>query len=319
MSIDLIFNELSFVPLANDKYAAGQRMSEFVSTLLRARRQGIRGPLRIPETFIFSPLAPGYSLHDWMNDSEALREERQFIRRLATKSPFLLDSDWTESMALEYDFKVNSQRASGCGVAYLLDGLSVSLLSDSCWDNHILKLIVEHLGDGEIQVRSEEITHASRSDHVLRHLDWIKERLAQSVDSGNDLWERRGELFPSLTFCEAVEKQMRELDYGTPMLQPVMNALLALEAFCSAWREGPFDAKGISLKTSPESQSTLQNSRFANARTFLCPDGVERLFTWHAKINTPPWRIHFHFDNATPSTLLIGYIGKHLPTASDRT
>ena len=323
MSIDRIFNELSLAPMANDKYAAQSKMSGFVRTLNEANKQGIRGPLRIPINFFSVKVAPDYSLHDWTDDSDVTKEERMFIKTLATKSPFLIDSAWTEAMALEYDFKIDAHQVAGCGIAYLLDGLSVSILSEACWDTHVLNLTVEQLEGDDIQATSKEIVHASRPAHILKHLDWVINRLANSVDCGDDVWQRRGELFPSLTFCEAVEKQVRELDYGPSMLQQVVNSLFALEAFCKIWTEGAFESKRILLPmpTSPESSATLKykKGKFEHERTFRCPDGIERVFSWHAKIGFNAWRIHFWFDDAKPSTLLIGYIGKHLPTVSDKT
>lgn len=53
---------------------------------------------------------------------------------------------------------------------------------------------------------------------------------------------------------------------------------------------------------------------YGHARTFLCPDGERRVFSWHSKINYEKWRVHF-IDFPATRRVLIGYVGKHLPLA----
>jgi len=65
------------------------------------------------------------------------------------------------------------------------------------------------------------------------------------------------------------------------------------------------------FKVSPESSMTLE--MYGRERTFRCPDGQKRLFSWHLRLTPHAWRIHFYPDEQT-KTLIIGYIGHHLPT-----
>ena len=318
MSVDVVLNELSAVPLASDEYEARLRMTDFISTLVRAVREGFSGTFRVQENFYAMELAPEYRVTNWFNDSQVDQVERQFLRRRATKSPFLSDLVETHTQSLGYDFKLDAIRAEGCGVAYLLNALSISLLSEARWDVSHIALKVESLDEnGSLEEENAEIVHASRPAHILEHHTWIQRRLTESVGSGADMWERRAALFPSLIFCDRVERQMRELEYGTSMLQPVAKVLFDLEAACRTWAQGAFDLALIPAKVSPESAATLQ--QFEADRRFRCPDGIERVFSLHVKINMNAWRIHFYYDNAQPSSLIIGHIGRHLPTASDRT
>lgn len=318
MSIDLILNDLSIVPLAADAYEARHRMTAFVSTLRQAIVARVNARLRVPTAFHVMLLAPGYRLAEWRNDAQVDRDERLFLIRLATNAPYLENLIVAADNALRYEFEVDAQKAEGCGVAYLLDGLSISFQSHSRWNVSHISVTVRSLDDaGNIEEEVAEIVHASHPEHVLEHQGWIQKRLTESVGTGAEMWERRSQFFPSLIFCDRVEKQVRELEYGTSMLQPVAKVLFDLEAACRMWTQGAFDVMLIPAKVSPESPATLH--QFASERTFRCPDGVERVFDWHVKININAWRVHFYFDNAKPSSLIIGYIGKHLPTASDRT
>lgn len=57
--------------------------------------------------------------------------------------------------------------------------------------------------------------------------------------------------------------------------------------------------------------------KYLKERTFYCPDGKERLFERHVKLRFCNWRIHFFTEQ--PGIVIIGYIGRHLPTVKYRT
>ena len=58
---------------------------------------------------------------------------------------------------------------------------------------------------------------------------------------------------------------------------------------------------------------TIARPDLAAARTFLCPDGEERLFSWHVRYTPGAGRIHF-LPLGPREGCLIGYIGHKLPT-----
>ena len=163
---------------------------------------------------------------------------------------------------------------------------------------------------------------------VLRtHRDFNSEEIApgypvakwrndHEVDSGSDLWKRREELFPSLQFCETAGEQIQALPSGNPMLRPIMKRLSEFENFCKNWHEGPFDPQEITGRVTLESQVTLE--RFGQERTFRCPDGNERIFSWHARLTPGAWRVYF-YPLEDKRQLIIGYFGSHLQTVSDPT
>lgn len=318
MAIDVVLNELSFLPPASDEHSARQRMSTLVLTLIQARSEGIRGELRVPGNLYTAELAPGYFVRDWTSDRQAERDERNYFLRLATKIPFLQDIPDVATLALGYDFKIGAEAVEGCGVAYLLNAMLVSFYSDSRWETTQLEFTVIQLADdGNLLEATEKIIHACAPEHVQSHRHWIQQRLQSDIRSGADLWTQKETVFPSLGFCDCVEEQIRELERGTPMLQPVVAALFNLAEASRTWTTAGFDPKTIQGNVSPESAVTMQ--RFGEQRRFRCPDGEIRDFDWHLKIALNAWRIHFCWENAQPGRLLIGYIGKHLPTVNDPT
>jgi hypothetical protein len=90
MDLEMVFNELSARTLAPDISTARQWMSELISTMREAKGCGLKG-LRTQTDFHDMVLAENYPLSRWRNDNEVNREERTFLRTLATKTPLSVD------------------------------------------------------------------------------------------------------------------------------------------------------------------------------------------------------------------------------------
>jgi hypothetical protein len=319
MDLDMVLNELSLRSLAQDIHIARQRMSNLLRIMRIAIQSVVNRVLRTHENFYAESLASGYSIANWRNDPNIDREEQRYFRSLTTKAPYWFDirQPEIESNFHLSEFQHNGVAAHGLGFAYLIEAIAVSLCSEAQWNVSHVEIEASRLGDDE-NVFTEQVTvvHASRIEHVRVHTTWIQDRLRTSVRDGADLWQRREGLFASLCFCDAVSDQIQSLHVGNPLLRSVVRRLLELEHYCRSWERGPFNSQQLPTKASPESQITLQ--QFGRERIFLCPDGQERLFDWHVRLTPGAWRIHF-FPEARTRTIIIGYIGPHLPTVSDPT
>ncbi|GAC1523355.1 MAG: hypothetical protein NVS3B14_23600 [Ktedonobacteraceae bacterium] len=191
-------------------------------------------------------LAPGYPVARWRNDTSVDRDLRRFFTTLVTKSPFLndiVDPGILNSVDLP-DFFHGEDRALGLGVAFLLDGLAISLKSEPQWYESRVQLRIVQLDDNEeLSETIEEIPHASTSEHVREHLDWINARLQNTaiseVNDGMDIWKHKDDWFPSLYFCEKVGEQIQALVRGNLQMIPIIKRLRELEDFCKGWQEGP--------------------------------------------------------------------------------
>lgn len=322
MDFDLILNELSLQNPAPNEQVAQQRMSELIKTIKTVKAQGVKVSLRTQEDFHTTILAPNYPLRHWLNDAD--RDERLFIKILATKAPFSTDIANSKIQDIENnaslsEFRHQGEMAIGLGIAYVLNTIAISLLSQECWDCNRVKLEFRYLDeDGEIISESVEIIHASRSSHVEEHASLIQqnqERIYQNVSDGLEVWNRREELFPNLEFCDAVRKQLEDIRTGQLELQPVVSILFELHKCTKNWNNGYFNLDGYPIEESAESKPTLV--KYFKERTFRCPDGKDRLFERHVKLRFCNWRIHFLAEQ--PGIVIIGYIGRHLPTVKYRT
>jgi len=222
MDLEMVFNELSARTLAPDISTARQWMSELISTMREAKRCGLKG-LRTQTDFHDMVLAENYPLPRWRNDNEVNREERTFLRTLATKTPLSVDIPNREiKIKVENpgcELSLQGIQAEGFKVSYYLETLAISLNSESLWNSSCIKLeLIQIDENGELIEESVEVIHASHKNHVLEHADWIKNRLQSERLNGMELWKRRDELFPSLQFCNAGNKQLRRLRTGEKKL-----------------------------------------------------------------------------------------------------
>ncbi|MDE0401475.1 MAG: hypothetical protein OXL96_27070 [Candidatus Poribacteria bacterium] len=270
-------------------------------------------------------LYPGYPIEAWTGDQLVSQEERFFVLDHATRFPYIkpydddyLDNEGFQERRVLFEGRFDGFRAEGLGFAYLFCDLALSILSESCWDSPLLKLEIEQLDpeSEELGVHYETVRHVSRSRHLSEdHAIWIEERIRGTVRTGIELLQRARVLFPNLEFCRGARKQIEDSAASSMPLSSVLEQLFALEKLGNAWVQGEFNYRKIH-NASPESPSTM--SKYGDQRRFVCPDGRRRTFEWHLKSLPSPWRIHIWADSRQKK-ILIGYVGRHLPTATEPT
>ncbi len=311
----MVLNELSLETPVADISTARKLMSELIQTLRQAKSLGVKPILRTHSNINNIELVCDYPIASWRNDKIVDLEERRFFRSLILKAPFCEDA--LQQIKDKFDLsevRHQGKLADGLRFALITNYIAVSLFSDIQWDTNFLELQVTELDENEqLTDYSEKIVHASRSSHVKQHTDWIKNRIEnklfdRQVD-GEALWERREEFFPHLIFCEQVEQQLQNLYTGNPILQQVKKRLLELEKYCQTWQTGIFNPNLLPSKTTPESDSRIQE--FRQQLTIKCPDNKERLFSWHLRMTPGAWRVDFSEDLG-PGKIIIGYIGLKL-------
>lgn len=309
MATDMVFNSHSTGTLAASMHEARERMALWIKTMRCARELGINA-LRTGEDFDALPLAEGYTLSRWRVDPLVDSEAQRFLRRLATNSPVLRGFQQHADRMLGAEFRFHGQDAPDLGAAYLLDGLAVSLLSDPIWDHPVLALErSELMQDGSMSTAGVEVRHAARPEHMEQHRNWIAERRRAEIVSGQALWDRRLEIFPSLDFCDGARTHI-VAQGNNEILEQLKRRFADLQEYCNVWQSGAPDFSQIPGAT-PDSLATLE--RYSEERTMTCPDGRSRVFKWKVKMTPHAWRIYFEVGR-TPGRLFIGPVGPHLNT-----
>lgn len=309
MELQLILNDLSVAQPAADQFRARASMATLLSVMVRASQLGARRILRVPRGFQAFTLSAGYPIAAWQNDPDVEREQKQFFNATVSKLTYLDGLPRIEQQLTLVEYIYKGVQAHGLGVASALDGMAVSLKISEDWNESRLEIErrwVELDGNGELLSARETVYHASSPAHVNVHADWIRERIQSGVSEGSEIWQQRGELLPGLDFCRRVQAELERLGPTDIMLNPVLGRLKELDNYARRWTDGPFDATQL-RKVTPESEGTINQHR--GDLTFLCPDGQDRLFSWHARITPGPWRLHFCPDGTT-RRIIIGRIGR---------
>ncbi len=272
------------------------------------------------KNFVDIMLSPNYPLRAWFNDSLVPRDESEFVLTYYTRYSYIQPYDKDLQGSSEFQSKKSlfeasfaGERAEGLGFAHLLKGLALSIRSEPCWDSPWLDLDCKKLDpeSEEISEYRETQRHVSRARHVSKdHAAWIEGQIQCGVRNGSDLLSKAVTLFPNLVFCSDASKQIRVLSAGSRYLPSILKLLFELEIQANSWTEGDFDYRQLH-NASSESESTM--NRFGHRRIFVCPDGISRTFEWHLKGLPRPWRIHIYADSHQKK-ILIGYVGRHLPT-----
>jgi hypothetical protein len=311
--LELILNELSLAPPASDRRAARAWILSLQETLQAAVLRGMPPILRIHERFWSARLAEDYSVVDWLADPTIERERRQQLRSAVSKAPFLeaLHESAEAAQGKLIEVLWEGHRGLGIGLAAMHDYPVVSLPALSfCIDP--LSVYVVHVDDRGSSEKIEPVCNLYDSAVVERRGSWIARRQQQELSSGAEMVRCRADLLERLDFTASALDQLMALRGSEKVFPFVMRHLFALNERARSW-DGttPFSA-GYPFRCSEESAPTL--AMYGDARTFLCPDGVRRMFSWHSKINWEQWRIYF-IDSPATRRVLVGYVGKHMPLA----
>jgi len=193
MPVEIVLNDISLLTPVKDKGTAICLMSKLIGVLSTARTYGIK-TLRTQDNFYDLLLANNYPVASWLNDKQVEREERSFMRvQLDIKTPLLADvtANIHDEEVLS-EFRCLGVVARSIGIAYLIDALVVSFLSDNKWDVDSLDIGIESLDEvsEELIARTESIIHASRREHILKHKPEIQNRL------NSEPWYPQDEILP---------------------------------------------------------------------------------------------------------------------------
>ena len=175
--MDLIFNELSFLHIAEDKYNARDIMKNLLHSCKLAKKLGTFGGLRVRPDFFVTDLAENYTVNNWLTDHSV---PRNYINLLLTwkRYPYINENDESieDRFIQNYYYlaapgvaDLHGLEVEGLAVAFLYNTLAISLASNVFWRQTKINLL-ERIGSNEQTV---QVRHVSSSDHIQEHKDWV--------------------------------------------------------------------------------------------------------------------------------------------------
>lgn len=237
-------------------------------------------------------------------------DKRMLFRGLIDRHPYLVKSRETEAYEefLSSDFLYEGKTAKGLGVAYLLDGIAFSFLSDEKWNTPYLKVEVYNIDGSDCENAFDaKIRHAIRNEHLDIHKQYLgslsacKKKIS-SLSLLQRYWESE---FPHLEKSNTVFDHMEKTTLNKQSFEKIVENLFKLNLFLD---NGGKDIGRIG-NCSDESDSTKH--KYGEKREFLFGT-VRRQCFFHLKLWEMNWRIHFDVDYKS-GIAYVGYIGKHLP------
>jgi putative addiction module killer protein len=239
MAVEMVLNDLSLLSPVSERGSARQLMTDLIGVLSTALTFGVK-TLRTRDSLYDFMLAPGYPIAGWLNDNQVEREERSFLRTLATKTPLLAEitnSSVQEEESLA-DFKHQNEPAYALGIAYLLNALAVSFHSDPRWNYDNLDLEITRLEDRTneenataeliLTTTTAKLIHASRREHIVGHKSQIEYRLRAEpwypqdkllpcyiADDGKNLMSEWIDSLCDLRAKEFIQSRLNQVKQGT--------------------------------------------------------------------------------------------------------
>ena len=133
--MELIFNEQSVVPCADDLSAACSAVIQFIKTYKEAEKHEFRR-IRYEKSFDRIELAPDFTLNDFCCNPK-FRTYGGLLLGLA-RHPFIENDSPEESRFINNDFYIKRGdceiQVEGLGITYLYKSIGISFCIDSFWE-----------------------------------------------------------------------------------------------------------------------------------------------------------------------------------------
>ena len=148
--MDIIFNELSCMPLSDTMADANQKMVQLIQTYAEGNKKGFKG-IRFSLHLHELRISESYSMEDWLNQTNQRTLKDLLLG--ARRYPFIREEDdWAEQVYIENVYYISdaSDNEIFCGsiaVAHIYATLSISLASAHNWQQNIFTINIRTLGN----------------------------------------------------------------------------------------------------------------------------------------------------------------------------
>jgi hypothetical protein len=301
----LVLNELSYSITESETEASLWYDTLFDLCITIEKEFKIKLSIEYSESIKNTPFNHQLTFEKWLTQKD--KNIKSSILSMLTKNQFIPEYPY---------YKIDGEEGKGIGFAYENDEVLISFITDDKWKVNSLSITQELLSENGDDIINNffEIRNCFDLESKKFHNSFIHEKVLLVKDSifleivdGKKLWQKKQELFPSIEFCENTSEYLNNL--GGMALKNLLRRLKEYEAYFSQWVSGDFDITKIGGNPRLESESRINN--FKNELMIQCPDGLNRLFSYHCNFGLDGFRLHF-IPNYENRKCIIGYIGKKI-------
>lgn len=290
-------------------------MERLANLIINMENNGFLKCLRTVQNFSQLFLSKDFTIRQWATDRKfnINRDLQRLILTAASSAPYIEELLDEKQLSELMEFTFEDEPCLGLGLAALRETGALSLDGDTRFTMPSIPIHCLHSDGERLQRKTFAVPSVYDVGSAKAFFNWYHAGVLKKVKTPAKLLELRAYLFPCLRFNTNVRKQLEEMTGAEPFFSVIINHLDKLNKAMQEWKAGPFRPQGLDWST--ESESAM--NQYSRERTFVCDDGITRIFTCHSKLHGANVRIYF-FPQPELHTVHIGYIGAHLPTARIR-
>ncbi|MBO6809235.1 hypothetical protein [Thalassospira sp.] len=314
MPLRLFLNDLSIPEGLLAREQSIRLLKKLVSTVREAHCIDTNLELYSEVGLSHFSLGEGTTVASLRNDGNCV-EESQFLKRVNDRAPIKLsreDGGDPDPSLREYKLLKTApvhagQEAIALGFSHALKGLGLSLDSHEFWQAQSIQLNLIEFDDSEELIASLVSTLNASSPDTVRYLqNDIRALFQPNFNGGAELWARREELLPNLTFIPRTRHQIQSIQHGEPLLAQTWIKLSGINQAIENWKSSGGSRPLFPFNVRAESRTRLNLVQFRDC------NGVIREFSDHCDLAPTECRIHFIIEQAPTPHVLIGHVGRKL-------
>lgn len=304
--MDAYLNELSLCTYSTHE-SVRNSFKNFGDCMKILRNFGITA-IRVPADLGNHCFLHGISYYHIIQDNSIIEDEDLRTLMKSVLGTLFPEKD-IEDIYHITDMSIDNIPCKGLGIASesVTNSVAVSFTHNN-WNSSAYTVSITMLDDeANPEIFLSQTRNVCNENQCNTHKNSLLKQKLFQIQTGNELWLKRNELFPNLKFCEGVKTQMRTLKNATSELRQVIIKLYELQLVASQCIAGKgIQEEDFTSKVTYESKARERD--FKDKLTFLCPDEKEHLCSWHARYTPGAGRIHF-FPVENEQIFYIAYIG----------
>lgn len=288
---------------------------DFGSSYKKARALGIK-EVKILAAFYIHEFAPAYRFENWIRDPDADADLKTLLKSTFGTTPYIDDllNQYESDHNAVLDMMVGEIKVIGIGLAsdYIFNTIAFSY-GNFGWDLSNYEVVISQVKEQGNEIIEFTENASARNISTLAHCElfkeFINEQALSGIENGKELWIKRNDLFPNLSFCDNVRQQISKYNLESLGFSMIIKRLFELQNVATNLNGNPVKPSDFPSKTTPESESRLKE--FKKQLTFICPDGSSQLFSWHMRFTPGAGRIYF-IANETQNQIIVGSISNKI-------